>query len=399
MTISTVNTKRTILKVRPGQFVVTPAIEKLANRALMYLKSGFSLHLRGAAGTGKTTLALHLADRLANPIMLVFGDDQFTSADLIGSQSGYTQKKLVDNFIHSVLKVEDEVKQNWVDSRLTVACREGFTLVYDEFNRSRPEVNNVLLSALEEKLIALPPSYNRPEYLHVHTNFRAIFTSNPEEYSGVHDTQDALLDRLITISMPEPDELTQAEIIVQKIGLNRDEAFIIVRVVKNFRNITKTKKISGLRPCIMIAKICAENEINISPDDANFRDICADILLSRCDLPSDEATTLLWEVINSLSVSENDIFPEININDSENIEIIKSEDTEVITTEKTPLENLIPYELEIYNYLQDSKRSTLISLQQDLNINRSEAGNALRALLQKGLVLQRDRLYIIANEI
>ena len=55
------------------------------------------------------------------------------TSDLIGNQSGYTRKKVVDNFIHSVMKVEDELRHNWIDSRLTLACREGFTLVYDEF--------------------------------------------------------------------------------------------------------------------------------------------------------------------------------------------------------------------------------------------------------------------------
>ncbi|MCS6814907.1 MAG: AAA family ATPase, partial [Cyanobacteria bacterium] len=137
----------TILRASPRRFVSTPAIERIAMRALRYLQSGFSIHLRGPAGVGKTTLALHLADLIGRPIMLLFGDDDFKSSDLIGNQSGYTRKKVVDNFIHSVVKLEDEVRQNWVDSRLTLACREGFTLVYDEFNRSRPEVNNVLLSA------------------------------------------------------------------------------------------------------------------------------------------------------------------------------------------------------------------------------------------------------------
>src|SRR5689334_10006272 len=140
MTFSEATSQRAVLRVRPGQFVVTPAVANIATRALRYLQSGYAVHLRGPAGTGKTTMALHLANLIDKPIMLIFGDDQFTSTDLIGSQSGYTQKKLVDNFIHNVLKVEDELKQTWVDSRLTVACREGLTLVYDEFNRSRPEV-------------------------------------------------------------------------------------------------------------------------------------------------------------------------------------------------------------------------------------------------------------------
>jgi gas vesicle protein GvpN len=288
----------TILKASPRQFVATPAVERVAMRAFRYLQSGYSVHLRGHAGTGKTTLALHLADLLTRPIMLVFGDDEFKTSDLIGNQTGYTRKKVVDNYIHSVVKVEDEMRQHWVDSRLTLACREGFTLVYDEFNRSRPEVNNVLLSALEEKLLALPPSNSRSEYVRVNPHFRAIFTSNPEEYCGVHATQDALLDRLITINMPEPDELTQQEIAAQKTGLDRDSILQIVQLVSAFRTRTGNEKTSGLRSTLMLAKICHEHEILVLPENAEFREVAQDVLLSRAGVPLNEATPLLWEIFN-----------------------------------------------------------------------------------------------------
>ncbi len=131
-----------------------------------------------AAGTGKTTLAIHLANLLERRILLVFGDDQYTSADLIGNQKGYNRKKVVDNFIHTVVKLEDEFRQSWVDARLTTACREGFTLVYDEFNRSRPEVNNVLLSVLKERLLVLPAASQQQEYIRAHPHFRVIFTAS-----------------------------------------------------------------------------------------------------------------------------------------------------------------------------------------------------------------------------
>lgn len=294
----------TVLQARPRSFVSTPAIDRVATRSLRYLQSGYSVHLRGPAGTGKTTLALHLADLLGRPIMLLFGDDEFKTSDLIGNQSGYTRKKVVDNFIHSVVKMEDELRHNWVDSRLTLACREGFTLVYDEFNRSRPEVNNVLLAALEEKLLVLPPNNNRPEYIRVNPHFRAIFTSNPEEYCGVHGTQDALLDRLITLNMPEPDELTQLEIAVQKSGLDRQGAALVVQLVKAFRDRIGADKSSGLRACLMIAKVCHEHDITVSPENAEFRDICQDILLSRSDLSPQDSTRLLWEVFNDLICAE-----------------------------------------------------------------------------------------------
>lgn len=291
----------TVLQVKSDNFVDTPAINRLTQRALRYLRSGFSVHLRGPAGTGKTTLAIHLANLLERPILLVFGDDEYKSSDLIGNQRGYSRKKIVDNYIHNVVKLEDEFRESWVDSRLTTACREGFTLVYDEFNRSRPEVNNVLLSALEEKLLVLPASAQRNEYIRVHPEFRAIFTSNPEEYSGVHETQDALMDRLVTIDIPEPDDLTQQEILVQKAGLVRSDAAVIVDLVKRFRQRTQTDKSSGLRACLIIAKVCNSQDVPVVQTNDDFRDICADVLVSRSKLSQSASVSVLRELFQEVA--------------------------------------------------------------------------------------------------
>ncbi len=287
----------TVLRTSPRRFVSTEAIDRLTTRTLRYLNSGYSVHLRGPAGTGKTTLALHLADLLQRPMMLMFGDDEAKTSDLIGKQSGYTRKKIVDNYIHSVVKVEDHMRQTWVDSRLTLACREGYTLIYDEFNRSRPEVNNVLLSVLEEKILVLPPESNRVEYLKVSPQFRAIFTSNPEEYCGVHATQDALMDRLITIDVPIPDDLTQQEILLQKTELDRASVTTIIQVVNAFRVHTQSSATSGLRSCLMISKICKDHDIVVDVYNAEFRDLCADILLSRSSQSIEESVELLWQVL------------------------------------------------------------------------------------------------------
>jgi len=184
-------------------FIMTPQVEDLVDRAVTYLDAGCPINFFGPAGTGKTTLALHVAARLGRPVTLVHGDDEFGSSDLVGNDMGYQRSRLVDNYIHSVVKEEEAVRTLWVDNRLTTACRYGHTLIYDEFTRSRPEANNVLLSVLSEGILSLPKLRCAGEgYLRVHPNFRAIFTSNPEEYAGVHRTQDAPLDRLFDYSGP-----------------------------------------------------------------------------------------------------------------------------------------------------------------------------------------------------
>lgn len=390
----------TVLRASPRHFVSTPAINRITIRALRYLKSGFSVHLRGCAGVGKTTLALHLADLLTRPIMLMYGDDDSKSSDLIGAQAGYTRKKVVDNFIHSVMKVEDEMKHTWVDSRLTLACREGFTLVYDEFNRSRPEVNNVLLSALEEKLLVLPPTSNQTEYIRVSPQFRAILTSNPEEYCGVHSTQDALMDRLVTINMPEPDELTQQEILIQKTEIERSSAAFIVRLVRSFRKKVGVEKASGLRSCLVIAKVCQEHKITVRPEDAEFRDICLDVLLSRVAVPLEDATKMLWELLNELTRAAE--IPVISTVQATLEQAPVTEQVEALLSNLSEVEEAstivetadeISQEQQLYRYLLRSNGAGLSDLESEFGLARTELLESLRALTIQGLLIHRDRRF------
>ena len=133
-------TPDTFLPEPSNGFVTTPFVEQIAIRALTYLQAGYPIHFAGAAGTGKTTVAFHVAAQLGRPVSLIHGDDEFGSSDLVGQDSGYRKHKLVDNYIHSVVKTEEEMKSLWLANRLTTACQNGDTLIYDEFNRSRPSI-------------------------------------------------------------------------------------------------------------------------------------------------------------------------------------------------------------------------------------------------------------------
>ena len=48
-------------------------------------------------GVGKTTLALHVAHQLDRPVMMMVGDDEFGSSDLVGRQAGYRRRRVVDH--------------------------------------------------------------------------------------------------------------------------------------------------------------------------------------------------------------------------------------------------------------------------------------------------------------
>jgi nitric oxide reductase NorQ protein len=264
----------------PGDgFIMTPYLEDLMKHALSYLEVGYAIHFAGPSGTGKTTLAFHVASKLGRPVILIHGDDEFGSSDLVGKDSGYRKSKLVDNYIHSVVRTEENMNTVWVDNRLTTACQNGYTLVYDEFSRSRPEANNALLSVLEEKILNLPQLGRKGEgYLDVHPDFHAIFTSNPEEYAGVHKTQDALMDRLITISLGHFDRETEIQVTMARSGIGHQDGTTIVDIVRELRLIGVNNHRPTIRACIAIAQILVHCGGHAKIEDPIFQWVCRDVL-------------------------------------------------------------------------------------------------------------------------
>ncbi|MBT9171584.1 MAG: Denitrification regulatory protein NirQ [Actinobacteria bacterium] len=273
----------TVLEPRPlPNFVETKFVKDITERALAYIAAGFPVHFRGVSGTGKTTLAMHVASKIGRPVVMIHGDEEFSTSDLVGGEYGYRIRKVVDNFIHSVLKTEEDMVRRWVDNRLTVACKYGFTLIYDEFTRSRPEANNILLSVLQEKMMDLPAARGGGEnYLRVDPDFTAIFTSNPEEYAGVHRSQDALRDRMVTMDLDHFDLETEVAITEAKSGLPRKDAEKIVLVVRGLRESGKCEFAPTVRGCIMIAKTVKVLNGSVDAKDGIFRDICQDVLASE----------------------------------------------------------------------------------------------------------------------
>lgn len=269
----------TVIQVRPQQFVKTAALEQVMQRALRYLRAGYSVHLEGPTGIGKTTLARHLAACRQQPMMLMLGGHNLT--------------------VHSDF--------NQHDSWLKVACREGWTVIYDEFNRSRPESNTMLLSTLGEQGLTLPQGNGA---VPIHPEFRVIFTSNSEEYCGTYGTQSALLDRMVTMHLPEPTMLAQQQLLMELVGISIESAVLVIRLVQQFFRQVSPEGRFSLRPKLMIAQICHCEGITVSADDADFRQVCRDILLSRSSQSATDANEVLWELFNRLSRQRPAINPE-----------------------------------------------------------------------------------------
>lgn len=235
-------------------FVETEQVTAFIDRLIRWISVGYPPHIVGPTGCGKTTLALAVASKLGKPTLWINGDEQMTTIDLIGGYSEMETSSVRDRYIHNVVVAKDRSKYVWIDNPLTIACKYGYTLVYNEFSRAKPVANNVLLSVLEERILELPIMFGKERYVKVHPDFSIIFTSNSTEYAGVHTPQDALLDWMVHFHMDYYDFDTELGIVSKHTGLPEPTAKEIVSTVRMIRDKMPLESKPGTRSAIMIGQ-------------------------------------------------------------------------------------------------------------------------------------------------
>jgi gas vesicle protein GvpN len=179
------------------------------------------------------------------------------------------------------------MRAGWVDNPLTVACKYGYTFIYNDFSRARPEVNNILLSVFQEGILELPKRFGEERYIKVNPKFRAILISNSVDYVGVFRPQDALLDRTVGIYMDYYDFHTEVEIVKAHSGIPQDKAEIIVDVIRRLREKLPDAEKPGTRACIMIAKRLSLSSGRL---EELLEELCLDILATKSKGSADWAT-------------------------------------------------------------------------------------------------------------
>ncbi len=256
-------------------FVEAPEIGQLKERMNMWLKLGYPIHIIGPTGCGKTTLAMQVAKELGRQTVWINGDEQTRTTDLVGGYSQVEVETMRDKFIHNVFKSKDILSADWVDNPLTIACKFGYTLVYNEFSRTLPIANNVLLSVFQEGVLELPTHFGQERFVKVHPNFRAIFTSNSVEYAGVHRPQDALLDRMIGIYMDYYNFDTEVKIVEAHSKLPLNAAKEVVKAVRGLRAKLPEAERPGTRAAIMAGQAIKES------GKSDLEQILTDILVTK----------------------------------------------------------------------------------------------------------------------
>ncbi len=238
--------------------VRSPSVQNVLDRANLYLRHGFAVNLSGPPGVGKTTLALHLAQTRGRSTLFVQGHSSMAIDDLVGGYRGYQYHRLVDNFIRDVLKVDERIETKWSSGWLNTAIVQGQIVIFDEFNRVPPQVQTVLLSVLEEKILPIT-RLGHTENIKVHPEFRLIVTSGLHGQSGTYPVLEPLMDRLVTISLDVPDEATEIEIVRAHAGTTVDETRKVVRLARRVHNVesgtTDNPASTSIRTSIALAQL------------------------------------------------------------------------------------------------------------------------------------------------
>ena len=265
-------------------FVEASEIKKIMRRIKLWLDSGYPVHLVGPTGCGKSSLAMYVAKKIGRPVVWINGDESITTTDLVGGYSQVETETLRDKYVHNVFKSRDILKADWVDNPLTLACKYGYTLLYNEFSRTKPAANNVLLSIFEEGILELPTKFGEERYVKVHPEFKAILTSNSIEYAGVYRPQDALLDRVVGIYMGYYDFEVELQIVKKQTGASLEEATRVVSLVRALRDGLPDAQKPGTRTCIMIAR--GLKNLN-GRSDIGLEDLFIDVLGTKTNTPTE----------------------------------------------------------------------------------------------------------------
>ena len=266
---------------RGDRFFENEHIRSFINRAAAYAAAGVPLHLTGPAGMGKTSFAIKIAEEFGRPVSFMSGNEWLTSQDFIGREVGQSESTIVDKYVQSVRRTETNTRRDWKDAILAVSMRNGYTLVYDEFTRASPQANSILLPVIEEGVLVSTDRVSHDPYIQAHPDFRIILTSNCDEYVGVNGAPDALVDRLVTLTLPELSVETLAGIASYRTGLDPYTCSRIVKLVGDLRNAVERRKASSLRSVLLIARIAASRVMVEQLDDVTLSRIAGDVLRGR----------------------------------------------------------------------------------------------------------------------
>lgn len=216
--------------------------EEELKKLIVARHAGLHVLIEGPVGVGKTTLAKAVAGYYGQEFIRVDGDERFTEAKLVG----HFEPPLV-------------IEKGWswdafIPGPLLKSMQDGAILLLNEANRFTETTQNVLLTALDEKIISIP----KLGTVKAKKDFMVIATQNPEEFIGVTILSEALKDRFVWTRLEYQPENEEIEIVKSKTGCEEKLARLCVKITRLSRIHPDIRRGASIRGGIDMAKILSK---------------------------------------------------------------------------------------------------------------------------------------------
>lgn len=212
------------------------------------LRARKNVLLEGPVGVGKTHLALAVGRELGLSLFRVDGD------------SRYSEQKLSGWFDPPSVIKKGFCSDTFIPGPLVDAMKKGGILFINELNRLPEGVQNVLLPAIDERIIVIP----RLGEIKAVDGFLVIATQNPKEFVATSHLSEAILDRFELVVLEYQSEEDEIEIVAHKLKMQLSEAnakvsqnlaLACVRLARMTREHPRVKRGASVRAAQSIAEI------------------------------------------------------------------------------------------------------------------------------------------------
>ncbi len=207
------------------------------------LEAGRNVLLEGPVGVGKTHLALAICQKLGKKTFRVDGDNR------------YSEQKLSGWFDPPTVIKKGFGKDAFIPGPLVEAMESGGILFINELNRLPEGVQNVLLPAIDERMIMVP----RLGEIRAKPGFLVIATQNPKEFVATSHLSEAILDRFELVVLGYQSEEEEVKIVDEKVTASPHEKLSLASVLlaRLTRQHPRVRRGASVRAAISVAEIAA----------------------------------------------------------------------------------------------------------------------------------------------